>query len=199
MAGRLRKKNTPFRCGDMPADQASSPGNSLPSPVAIISTEIAAMMRPIKRVTTCIPVFPSRREITGAARNASHTDNATSATGISRATWCSTSPLAAEAATITWVIAPGPASNGIPSGTTPTASRSSASTASSRVCRCGLTCACTIDRASNSSSRPPATENAARRMPKNMSSGSPAKVNSVSTPSTVSAAMRAAAWLCARV
>ena len=34
-------------------------------------------------------------------------------------------------------------------------------------------------------------------MPKKPSMGSPRKVNSVSTPSTVNAAMRAAEWLCA--
>ncbi len=33
-------------------NQVSRPGNSLPSPSAIISTEIAAMISPIKRVTT---------------------------------------------------------------------------------------------------------------------------------------------------
>ena len=33
-------------------NQVSKPGNSLPSPSAIISTEIAAMISPIKRVTT---------------------------------------------------------------------------------------------------------------------------------------------------
>ncbi len=94
-------------------------------------------------------------------------------------------------------IAPGPESNGTASGTTAMLSLSSASFASSGVCRSPLVAACIIDMASNSMRIAPPTLNEAMVMPKNPRRCSPTTAEAVRTTATEMLATRAMRFLSA--
>jgi hypothetical protein len=94
----------------------ASPGNSVRSPVAINSIAAAASRSPTTRSITRSPAVPSRRLMAGAS--VSHTSPHT------RTMLASTmpkwpTPLPCWTWMMTVLIAPGPASSGIPRGTTP--------------------------------------------------------------------------------
>src|SRR5437660_4572458 len=96
-------------------------------------------------------------------------------------------------------IAPGPESSGMASGTTAMLSLSSASFASSGVCRSPLGAACIIDMASRSMRIAPPTLNEAMVMPKNPRRCSPTRAESVRTMATAMLATRAMRFLSATV
>ena len=87
---------------------------------------------------------------------------------------------------ITVEIEPGPASSGIASGTTAMLSLSSASIASSGVCRLRLWRACIIDTAISINRMPPPTRNDAIEMPNTRSSASPTTADTTSTTAIAS-------------
>ena len=82
-------------------------------------------------------------------------------------------------------MAPGPASKGTASGTTPLSSPDSSSSASSRDWRSPPAWAFSIASAMRSSTRPPPTWNAGRLAPRNLSSASPKIAAPASTTKTV--------------
>ena len=129
------------------------------------------------------PVVPMRAPTRSASRSSSHSSAQTSTMQPMSAAVCPTPPRCAAMMVV--LIAPGPASRGTASGTTPESSPASSSRASSRVWRISPTLAFSMASAMRRSTSPPPTWKAGRLAPRSRSNPSPKSAEAASTASTV--------------
>src|SRR5512135_61987 len=151
---------------------------------------IAASSSPSRRVAMFRPVVPMRGASAWAKRSTSQSSAHTSTMQTIIAARCISPP--ACAAMMVVPIAPGPASSGTASGTTPESSPACSSSASAADWRTPPTRAFSIASAISSTSPPP-TLKAGRLAPIRRSSASPKSAEPASTPNTVSVMTRASA------
>src|SRR5947207_3702075 len=165
----------------------ASPGNSSFRPSAMVWMAIAASSRPSSRVAMLSPVVPIFGPTASAMRSNHQSTPHTSAMHTMSAATCTRPSFCALMIVV--LIAPGPASSGTASGTTPERSPDSSSLASAWVWRISPTLAFSIASAIRRSTRPPPTWKAGTLAPITRSKPSPKSAEPASTANTVSVTM----------